>query len=124
VGSHHLRDLRWDLGSHGSASHLWVALADAAAVGDDSLASSDVTVAMFAGYASCSWEGRRTALFSGGVDGDGNMVSDIFLMTVGPPASTVKGSWRVLAEWPSSIFQGEGFTERCAPCSTLLATGP
>lgn len=41
------------------------------------------------------------------------MNSDIFLLSVGPPSSSISGYWRVLAEWPSSIFQGDGFSERC-----------
>jgi len=64
------------------------------------------------GYASCTWEGKNSALFSGGCDVDGVVNNDIFLLHVGPPGPQCQGYWRVLKQFPSSIFQGDGFCER------------
>jgi len=63
------------------------------------------------GYASAIWEGRHSVLISGGVDDKGKCVNDIWLLTLGG-AGTTTASWRVLAEWPSSMFSGEGVSER------------
>ena len=59
------------------------------------------------GYATAAWENRSCILFSGGTDKDGKVTSDIWLLTLGGSNSCV-ASWRALAEWPSSIFSGEG----------------
>jgi len=66
-----------------------------------------------AGYACAVWEGKQSIIYSGGVTGTGEVVSDIFLLGVGPPEAQPKGFWRPLAEWPSTIFAGDGFTARC-----------
>ena len=80
------------------------------------------------GYAAAVWEERDSVLFSGGVDGNGMCVSDVWILTL----SSNVASWKALAEWPSSIFSGEGAkechpevrsrTSQTPPYSTLLST--
>jgi len=63
------------------------------------------------GYASAVWEGKHAILVSGGADAEGKVNNDVWLLTLGAPGSG-KATWRVLAEWPSSIFSGEGYSAR------------
>ena len=63
------------------------------------------------GMATAVWDGRGSVLCSGGKGADGKINNDIFILqlTSGPGAS---GQWRTLAEWPASVFHGEGFSPR------------
>jgi hypothetical protein len=68
------------------------------------------------GYAVSVWGGKQAILVSGGLNKDGGCVSDIFLLTLGGAMNAASvGTWSVLAEWPASIFSGQGFRCACGP---------
>ena len=71
------------------------------------------------GYACTMWEEKTSVLVSGGVDRQGNCNNDIFMCTLGTSRGAAVGHWRVLQEWPSSIFQGTQFTARANHSMTL-----
>ena len=67
------------------------------------------------GYATAVWEGRHVVLCSGGVDAKGQLNNDIWMLSLGNTrlaSGAGRATWRVLSEWPSSIFSGDGFSER------------
>lgn len=65
------------------------------------------------GYALCIYGGKFSAVISGGLGADGMPLADIFLLTLGASmADGAVATYRTLAEWPASIFSGEGFSAR------------
>lgn len=63
------------------------------------------------GYAAAMWEGKGIVLMSGGQIAGGATVSDVWMLSL-PGTGSTAAVWRCLAEWPSSVFSGEGMGER------------
>ena len=65
------------------------------------------------GYAVAMWKERDALFVAGGVDEKGNATNDIWMLALNSTQGKPLASWRVLQEWPASIFAGSQFTERC-----------
>jgi hypothetical protein len=74
------------------------------------------------GYACASWEGRRSVLVSGGVDGSGKPSNDVVMLSLGG-VGTGRATWRTLVEWPSSMFSGEGYASPYARTGVPMLRG-